>query len=322
MQKPITLSIFLILFVAISCRQKPKGGPIQNTWWQLVAYTNGEKKVNLGKEQVITLHFDEENVNGKAPCNSFFANYRPDDVRLSFTNLAATERFCEAQDLENLFLDLLRQTTGYTANEKELTLLSDKGALHFRSLTEAEVQGFLESEKQERLLALFDTIGTPPPLHLYPIIDVDNTDDYPFSGQLIDTALYSVFESTSANVWFESGGRVYALGKYADFYLCRIPGRYVSSDIALYVFRNEKLQRAETVAWAWCDEGWCNQQDAWLQDLNRDGKIDIIQHYQLRDNTGKVKEERMTVLIQTENGQFEEDSTFSPDPELFQLAQL
>ena len=26
------------------------------------------------------------------------------------------------------------------------------------------------------------------------------------------------------------------------------------------------MQHVETVAWAWCDEGWCNQQDAWLTD--------------------------------------------------------
>ncbi len=322
MQKPITLSIFLILFVAISCKQKPKGGPIQNTWWQLTSYTANNKTMHISPDRAITLHFDEENANGKAPCNSFFANYRPDDVYLKFTNLASTERYCEAQELENAFLDLLRQTTGYSADEKELTLLSEKGALQFRSLSKTEIQGFLTKEKQERLLALFDTIATTPPLHLYPIIEVDNANGYPYSGQLIDTSLYAAFENTSSDVWFESGGRVYAIGKYEDFYLCRIPGRYVSSDIALYVFSNGELRRAETVAWAWCDEGWCNQQDAWLQDLNRDGKTDIIQHYQLRDNTGKVKEERMSVLVQTEEGIFEEDASFTPDPALFPLEQL
>lgn len=287
-----------------------------------MSYTTNHKTVHLSEDLAITLHFDEENAKGKAPCNSFFANYRPDDVRLTFTNLAATERYCDGQNLENIFLDLLRQTNGYTANDKELTLLSENGSLKFRALSSSEVQRYLTGERQERLLALFDTIDATPPLHLYPIIDVDNTNGYPYAGQLIDESLYEVFENTSEDVWSESGGRVYAIGKYENFYLCRIPGRYVSSDIALFVFRNGELQRAETVAWAWCDEGWCNQQDAWLQDLNRDGKMDIIQHYQLRDNTGSVKEERMSVLVQTEDGNFEEDTTFSPDPALFSLASL
>ncbi len=322
MHKLLTLSLLFVLLVAISCKNKPQGGPIQNTWWQLESFTTANKTVSINQDKAVTLHFDEKNANGRLLCNSFFANYRPDDVRLSFSNLAATERPCKDQALENTLLDLLRNTSGYTANNLELTLYAEQGKLHFKALTEPEVKAFLKKEQIERLFATFDTIAVAPPIHLYPVIDVDNSIDYPFAGQLIDTSLYSAFENTSSSVWFESGGRVYAIGKYENFYLCRIPGRYVSSDLALFVFRNGKLQRAETVAWAWCDEGWCNQQDAWLQDLNRDGRIDIILHYQLKDNTGKVKEERMSVLVQTEDGYFEEDPAYTPDPALFQLAPL
>lgn len=322
MQKLIAIVVCTIYLLAASCQQRPKGGPIQNTWWQLESYTTRGETMPVSKDKSVYLHFDEKNVNGKTPCNSFFANFYSEGVRLSFSNLASTERSCKESALEKTLLDLLRQTTKFSADEKTLLLLSDLGELHFRALSVSEVNSFLEKEKKERLLAAFDTIAAAPPIHLYPIIDVGKINEYPYAGQLIDTSLYSIFESTSADMWLESGGKAYAVGKIENFYLCRIPGRYASSDIALFVFRNEKLQRAETIAWAWCDEGWCNQQDAWLQDLNRDGKVDIIHHYQLKDNTGKVKEERISVMVQNEDASFVEDPTFSPDPALFELAKL
>src|SRR5690606_26095592 len=103
-------------------------------------------------------------------------------------------------------------------------------------------------------------------------------------------------------------------GKYGEFYVCRVPGRYVSSDIALFRLENGAMKRSETIAWAWCDEGWCNQQDAWLQDVNKDGKTDIIQHYTLTDDKGKVREERMTLLLQSEGGTFKATTDYQLDP--------
>lgn len=322
MLKPIITFLFALLLIVTSCRNKPKGGPIQNTWWKLVSYTANNKSQIVGEDKAITIHFDEDSANGKATCNSYFANYRPDDVNLQFSNLASTERFCDDQAIENQYFDLLRQTAGYTASKEELLLISDQGILKFRTLSSSEVQDFLKQDKQEQLLSVFDSISTTPPLHIYPVIDVDNISNYPFAGQQIDTSLYQVFESNSSDVWFESGGKVYAIGKFENYYLCRIPGRYVSSDIALYTFIDGQFKRAATVAWAWCDEGWCNQQDAWLQDLNRDGRIDLIQHYQLKDNQGHVKEERISVEIQMENGAFEDDATFTPDSSLFKMAPI
>lgn len=78
----------------------------------------------------------------------------------------------------------------------------------------------------------------------------------------------------------------------------------------------------ETVAWAWCDEGWCNQQDAWLTDMNQDGRIDIVQHYTLTDDKGKIREERMTALLQNENGNFVENKDLNPDKSKFKMAKI
>ena len=100
-----------------------------------------------------------------------------------------------------------------------------------------------------------------------------------------------------SEIWNNTGGDVLAVGKLGDFYLCRVPGRYVSSDIALFRLEKGVLKRKETIAWAWCDEGWCNQQDAWLKDVNKDSRTDIVQHYTLTDDKGKLQEERMTVFI-------------------------
>ena len=113
-----------------------------------------------------------------------------------------------------------------------------------------------------------------------------------------------------------------AVGQFGDYYVCRVPGRYVSSDIALFRLEKGLMRRSETIAWAWCDEGWCNQQDAWLQDVNKDGRTDIVQHYTLTDDKGKIKEERMTLLLQDQNGSFMATSDYQLDKSNFKMAPI
>ena len=134
--------------------------------------------------------------------------------------------------------------------------------------------------------------------------------------------MYEYFDAQSAEIWNNAGGDVLAVGKFDNFYICRVPGRYVSSDIALFRLDDGQLKRSETVAWAWCDEGWCNQQDAWLKDVNGDGRMDLIQHYTLTDDMGKIREERAGVMLQVEDGTFQEDPSVQLDISQFKMAKI
>ena len=49
---------------------------------------------------------------------------------------------------------------------------------------------------------------------------------------------------------------------------------------------------------------------------------DLIQHYTLTDDRGKVREERTNVLLQVEDGTFKEDPTMQVDKSQFPMAKI
>lgn len=316
------ISVLLLPALFYQCGPSPSGGVIADTHWMLRAYSDAQRKVTVDTTLPATLYFGQNTINGRGPCNSFFGNYTQQKASLVLTPVAATKKACEELPLESTFFAMLAEATGYTAKEEGLTIFSPKGKLHFQKLSEDQLLRVQFREMLDRIPALFPPIAMNPPIHVYPTLVEEYLDGYPFKGIRLDTSLFALFAKEIAAIWNQSGGDVFAIGEYEGFYLCRIPGRYVSSDIAIYRRVNDTLVRSETIAWAWCDEGWCNQQDAWLQDLNRDGLTDMVQRYQLTDDKGKLQEERLTVLLQMTPGRFEQDFTIQPDRMLFQMAKL
>lgn len=314
---------FLLCSLFFACKPNPKGGILENTYWTLASTTQNNKIIAVAKNSTYNLVFGENKLSGSAPCNSYFADFTTDGTSLSVSNLGSTERMCDEIESENLYLGLLARAEAYSVLKDRLEIYSDDARLTFSPMGEETVQKIRRREGIGRLEGLFPEIESDAaPLHLYPILRVDNPGNYPYQGSLIDTALYRYFEDETAEIWNTAGGEVMAVGRYGNFFITRIPGRYVSSDIALFKNTDDKFTRVETIAWAWCDEGWCNQQDAWLQDINKDNLIDIVQHYTLTDDKGRVREERITVLLQNEEGSFKEEKTLKPRKENYKMANL
>ncbi len=320
MKKLLLLSFAFTIFFS-ACKKKPTGGALENTYWILSSMKFGVNEVDMDGAKKTTIAFGTDGLEGKAPCNSYFADFSAKGTTLSVTSLGATEMACDELNLENQYLGLLSKSFGYSANN-ELTIFSDGGELTFISMNDEEQRQAEFENGVGKLTGMFPKMEGDAVPHLYPIVRVDNPGNYPYTGTLVDTSFYKYFDSQSSEIWNSTGGDVLAIGKYDDFFICRIPGRYVSSDIAIFRLKNNRLQRSETVAWAWCDEGWCNQQDTWLKDINQDGRMDIIQRYTLTDDRGKVREGRMTVMIQAEDGTFAEDKSMDFDPSQFKMARI
>lgn len=320
--KKLLLLSFAFAFLVVSCKKKPTGGVLENTYWQLSSMKLGVNEVDMGDKKT-TLVFSADGLEGMGPCNSYFGNYSTSGSSISVAEFGSTEMACEELNTENQYFGLLTKATGYSANEKELTLFAEGGELAFLPMDDQQRTQAEFDNGVGKLVAKFPEFksGDAVP-HLYPIVRVDNPGNYPYTGTLVDTASYKFFDSQSSEIWNTTGGDVMVVGKYGDLYICRVPGRYVSSDIAIFRLKNNKLQRSETVAWAWCDEGWCNQQDTWLKDVNEDGRIDLIQRYTLTDDKGKMREGRMTVLVQAEDGSFAEDKSQKLDPAQYKMAKI
>ncbi len=315
---------FFLLFIAgiiLSCKPKPSGGVIENSWWTLNSVHQGKKTPPMDSAK-FSLHFEKGQLMGEGPCNSYFAKYTTEAAQLKVGEMGATLRMCDNIGQENDYLGILAKAKAYTVHKDRLEIFCENGRLIFTPLAESEIKAIEFKNGVGRLAALFPKLEDDALPHLYPILRVDNPGDYPYRGSLIDTSFYKYFDAETSGVWWETGGDVMAVGQLDELYICRVPGRYVSSDIALYRIVNNRMTRMETVAWAWCDEGWCNQQDAWLRDIDQDGRLDIIQHYTLTDDKGKIQEERLTVLLQNENGSFIQSKDIRPNQAEFKMAKL
>lgn len=79
-------------------------------------------------ENAPTLNFIEleKSIRGNTGCNDFFGNYTIDHSALSFNDIGSTEMACEQpiMDVENAFLQALRNTGTYDIENSVLTLYS------------------------------------------------------------------------------------------------------------------------------------------------------------------------------------------------------
>ncbi|MBI1225932.1 MAG: META domain-containing protein [Bacteroidetes bacterium] len=315
-------AIFGLFLFTTSCKQAPVGGKLEGSYWTFSSAKFVDQSVKLSNASEITLVFSEGKLNGAAPCNSYFAEYSINGSTISLGDLGVTKRFCDEMEQENAYLSLLSKAQAYSVRGDKLDIFSSNGQLSFFRMKKDKAEAVQFSQGVGRLAAQFPMLESNEALHLHPILRVDNPGNYPFKGNLVDTSFYKYFSADVRDVWTGSGGEVMAVGQYGGFFICRIPGRYVSSDIAIFRVKDNEMQHVETVAWAWCDEGWCNQQDAWLIDTNKDGRTDVVQHYTLNDDSGKLKEERITFLLQDENGNMVLDKSAKLDAGMYKMAKI
>jgi heat shock protein HslJ len=311
-----------ILTLLGGCKPEPVGGDLANTYWTLSAAKLDGKTIQFPKAADVNLAFAEGKFSGKGPCNSYFGEYFTKDATIDLGEIGATKRACSELEQENAFFSLLSKAETYSIKGDKLELSGPNGQLQFFRMKKEKADAVRYAQGVGKLEKLFPELGSEDALHLFPILRVDNPKNYPYEGSLVDTSFYQYFSTEIREIWQSGGGDVLAVGQFGGFFICRVPGRYVSSDIAVFKIKGTEMQHIETTAWAWCDEGWCNQQDAWLTDQNGDGLTDIVQHYTLTDDHGKIKEERFTLLLQNEADELLPDPTAKLDKGKYRMARI
>ncbi len=139
--------------------------------------------------------------------------------------------------------------------------------------------------------------------------EMPDAEMYPYTGKAIEgDALQYLGEGLQPG----ETGKVYACyhTENNDFYILRVPGKYVAGDLALAKWNpaSNKLEKIQDLASIACDEGVCHQQDAWLTDLDDDRTLELVVHSRSTDENGNVTEENFTVLSQTADGKFEKSN--------------
>ena len=87
--------------------------------------TIGDMAVSENAPTISFIAFDKS-IKGNTGCNSFFGNYALDLNVLTFTGIGSTEMACEQpiMDVENQFLQALRNTGSFSLQNNVLSLLS------------------------------------------------------------------------------------------------------------------------------------------------------------------------------------------------------
>ena len=103
---------------------------LTNTYWKLIELEGKAVKTGAGQREIkLTLH-GESKVTGFAGCNSFFGSYTFDESKITFSQLAASRKFCaETMDMETLFLKTLSEVAEYKIIGQTLLLSNVEGKL-------------------------------------------------------------------------------------------------------------------------------------------------------------------------------------------------
>ena len=144
-------------------------------------------------------------------------------------------------------------------------------------------------------------------MHVYASAQPDD-DDF-FNGEELGIEMRRLFSNRTKR---GLGSRQpYAVakirGEAEQLFLMRHPDRQGNPSIVLYDLRNGSVDPVMTLATTKCrTNGSCQQTDSWIQDVDGDTRLDIIQKRgTVRD--GSVMRERTMVYRQFEDGSFRRD---------------
>jgi len=145
----------------------------------------------------------------------------------------------------------------------------------------SNTKGPNQQDNSAKFLSLFPTI---PPLHLHvysPAPYYDSVRGKEFMGKKLDSTFYGYFSSQSWSP--QSNHYIYACYKFPLSnnrigLIVRCPSQYDESAIDLCIWDNslKKIINSFELADSFGDGGWEFVKDAWLEDINKTGELNII----------------------------------------------
>ena len=203
-----------------------------------------------------------------------------------------------------------------------LTACGDSASSSAASSSTAQDSTAIAAKNFDVLLAMFPEMQKAD-LHVQPCLDTTASREAGWGGVTIPTALLGGFDEQTADFYRNSGQKVFAIGRFKDLYLARVPGKYDVTDVALFSKTSDnKLTLVNTLAWSWSDEGVINQQDGWVRDLNGDGKFDYVTRAITIDEAGKPSDEDFKTYLQMSDGSFVDTLMKSVKRDVFKRTKL
>ncbi len=156
------------------------------------------------------------------------------------------------------------------------------------------------------LMSMFEMVNVVK-MHLFSTNEAaPNPEDYPYTGKLLtDKVLSSLEEGLQPS----EGGSVYACyyTENSGHYILRKSDKDASNTLLIAKWDDEKgeLTKVADLAYLMCEDGTCQQQDAWLADLDDNRALELIIRRHTRDSQRNISEEHFEVLTDKGAGVFE-----------------
>lgn len=133
--------------------------------------------------------------------------------------------------------------------------------------------------------------------------------DYYFTGDIVSPMFQQYLPNNLRKKVIIKGKEPYKVAsikgqKLEDYYILRINDGKSENTIVLYGLKKGRLDAKKTLAYFYKKRNRTFQMDSWVQDLNGDTRLDLIQKKQIKNKDGKIVREKTKVFLQKSNGKF------------------
>lgn len=163
------------------------------------------------------------------------------------------------------------------------------------------------SGKSAAFAALFEEVQANN-FHLYAHFGDNLPADYAYTGRKIGKKFTGLFTGEYRNM-LEEGKDLYAVARIknegAEVYIIRLPSNKGPHTFYLFEWQGEALHPVQLLAYAFCADGNCYQQDCWVADLNGDSNADLLTRFRRTlPGSGQVLADNEQVYLQKDAGRF------------------
>ena len=184
--------------------------------------------------------------------------------------------------------------------------MSEKGAVVEKTLTRTSSKVTLNDISTFK--SQFDEWNTGN-LHIYSAKGNANLKNYYFQGEKISPMFQQYLPKELKKKVVEEGSEPHHVALVRgqgldDYYIVRINDGKSDNTIVLYEIKNQQLEPKKTLAYYYEKGGRKFQMDSWMQDVNGDTRLDLIQKKEIKDRNGNVVKEKTKVFLKKKNGKF------------------
>lgn len=146
-------------------------------------------------------------------------------------------------------------------------------------------------------------------LHVYSRNENLADRDYYFTGDKVSPMFQQYLPKSLRKKVITKGREPYKVAsirgqELKDYYILRINDGKSDNTIVLYDLKQGQLQAKMTLAYFYEKRRRTVQMDSWVQDLNGDTRLDLIQRKQIKNKDGKVVKEKTKIFLQKRGGKF------------------